>query len=91
MLDAGATVQYQNAHVMNEPDNNDEQRIERIREEGECVHSIHFDGGVPGANGVFSIYKFENEYWYDEDGVLQGPFETYDEIMELIDDMSDAT
>ena len=43
----------------------DEELIERITEEEECVCSFHCNSGGPGAGaGVESICKFKNEYWY---------------------------
>jgi hypothetical protein len=50
------------SHAMNEPDD-DNNLVEVICEEGECVCSLHWDSGAPGSGaGVLSIYKFKNEY-----------------------------
>ena len=68
---------------MSEPDDNGHQLIERIREEGEHVGRLHWDSGIPGPGvGFLSIYKFKNEYWCDDDGELDGPYETLAEAME---------
>jgi hypothetical protein len=68
---------------MSELDDLDEGLTERIREQGECVCSIHWDSGAPGSGaGVDSIYKFKDEYWLYSDGDLSGPFEFLAEAMD---------
>jgi hypothetical protein len=67
---------------MNESDN-DNDLIEVVRKQGECVCTIHWDSGGPGAGAdVESIYKFKNEYWYDGWVSPDGPFESFVEAME---------
>lgn len=56
----------------------DEKRIELIKEQGDCVCSLFWDSGGPGAGADYEqIYKYKDEYWQKSsvDG-FNGPYDT---------------